>query len=1703
MLNTQNLLNKMLEHFPRWMDIRKRATSSIGGQLLEAVADETATLQTTLEDFKKDFFIDSYFGKEEDIVDFVCKIQVGDVDINVLKIVSHDLDYTDDLNVFYKQTGVFYYEAGYIFFRIEDVADDKIEYTLNDYYFVEETEKMHVWNIFDEFATFVGLERHQWETNKQLESRILNVFKNKMNNTKDGLKHAIFTELMMLDPNISLDEISIEGVTPENLRKKYDEFNTVLDKLSSVNKDCYKYKKWDIDPWYYSINSIDYIPHAWDVALEAFKDGVGKSEDLNIILSSPNDTTDASIIFYKKNVAELEEYLKNSNTKTNIELTLTKYNEELKPIPAKYKITASKANDITNESIKFQYSDVKHVDEDVYIMDIISKDADGNIIGEDIQVNDYTLLPKNKKFKLKFKPHYSLKPLKIAQCDLKIGGSIKSLLKENQDFVLVSDQLVYKHCRKYADKINDFTKTTNLVDTPNGLSIHSIASEGEAILNIDGLGLERVSFDYGCEKSNIDRSKITTQNFDLVDDVYVSYSASGDTKLSFEIEANYISFNTSGDCRVSIYRNNEQMCPDFELSGIQKYESAPFKEMSTFRVEILSLNNLQMLAISNLKHTAYSIQETLEHGAFSSDGLGLILPNIDKNHITIKMKSYFDKSPYIKEIYIGAPYDEDFVYETEVFTTDEDTHVYIKKEHMYTELVLIDSNNNEDYNSIFTDKDFTPYLEYQSLSSTAYIQLDLTAYIKINKITTDKGTLRSYIKGGQQCYYIELKKDTIISMISISGIVANNIQSVLLTDLFNVVPSQNHKLYITNLYDGFIVEKNNVQTRHSLSDIEEIKLAFKYGMFKFLNLPREYNQVYALDVVNDSMIVSNNGYNGSIKNAVIKLKDKQNYIAYNEHQLIQKKKTMIQIEDTFSPFLPAQQLFYYELTMISPNIDIQFHDFDEMYYETIMTGNKWTVGKKYICMEARFDITDSNNFLAEVTKANKEYKLEKTIGIDFMTELDNGTTINLCRYVIETPPGISIEYTSIDPNETPVEFAPDYFGLESMFKQIDGFNKLQYCNIDQIIQFGVGDPNSDDFFNITEEMYELLPEEGIIVWSESAPEILDYSDIYIKYTIRIPNNFLIDEDLLYKKTNYTIKGYSFLKKLEEGLINIPDDGFIDLSKELAFKVSDRTVIQCTNPSFDAYVETDGIRFKRTVEDYALYAKSGYYYMDGMEYYMFAEETSEKTDKVMNVIFNNTTKDEEGIHMQKSSHNYINNSLLFTEGIGNVFSKNFVNDSNISGASALNAVTACSSFNHWKNVGCDLAFVDGHNGVGLSINPFITDGYAYVEITDSLFEETLVSFYANGETKGYIGKERKNGNLKYPDSDSIELIGEIKPSLANANIMSYTFRPDHDFSYYLVVKGKGVVDDIIVCNSEYERGWDFHKKNLSTLGLEVSEQIMEDYTNRLFFYNTKGYKNLGAEIDNTDTIVNSALINWGLTKTKEYNEYADWNYCELNNINIENNMLVSKTTAGYIMTEPIYTGDVNIIKSLTLKINDVEFNQTSGFVTTVYTCNEHYGVYELRTSFKDNICTINEKEVKQLGKYIKIKIEMPPNKVVNSLSLFTEYKESEKASPIERVSHNGQLLSEIYDAQYQSKYKLTDINIKKLSNITDVQIEIRAARSNKDENIWTEWKPVNLGPNYTIQNELVFDNYRFFQLKISLKQQDAFIKINYLDLKVVR
>ena len=265
MFDYNSMIQRAIEFFPTWSDIRKRYKTSAGGKLLSSTVEEICDIEGAIEEYKKYYFLDNYEGHEDDIMAFSYKYAIGVIDLNTItvKYNKKDIEITENINELLEYNMVAYYELGNIYLH-DKIDTNKVEIYVNDDKINAKGELVSVWNIFDEFACFVDVERHPGEKNSELVNRILHRTRYKPNASIEGLQNAIITELLTEFPDITRDDIQIEQVNDSNLRKAYKDFNTLLDFLNSLNADVYRWKRWDLNVWQHDFKSISYIRAIWD-----------------------------------------------------------------------------------------------------------------------------------------------------------------------------------------------------------------------------------------------------------------------------------------------------------------------------------------------------------------------------------------------------------------------------------------------------------------------------------------------------------------------------------------------------------------------------------------------------------------------------------------------------------------------------------------------------------------------------------------------------------------------------------------------------------------------------------------------------------------------------------------------------------------------------------------------------------------------------------------------------------------------------------------------------------------------------------------------------------------------------------------------------------------------------------------------------------------------------------------------------------------------------------------------------------------------------------------------------------------------------------------------------------------------------------------------------------------------------------------------
>ena len=471
MFDYTKMIKRAVEFFPRWTDIRKRYRSSNGGNLLSTILDESIKIEEAIQEYIDSYFLETYEGHEDEIMAFSYMANIGKIDnINRLSVQydEYRLLITSDIKEFEKDkyNTYAYYEDGRLFIK-ENIYKEDIQLALT---IDEETSyynltKYHVWNIFDEFATFVNTRRYENETNKQLADRILYITKNLPNGTELGLKNAIISELMHFDPNITMDDIKIERATPQNLIKPYEDFESLLEKLMYVNKDVYKCKRWDLDYWLYDFESISYIPHKWNESISYWQNGVGHNDDLNVIISDEDNTTDAILTLYDKSLDSFEKYVQNKDIEYNLNFKLTKYNNILNKAKIKYRIKASEIVDITNEPIDLHLYETNSISEQRSVEELYS-------FGKGIEIIDNSIIPVTdiNWYKLKFTQKddedFKISKAQIIYKNEKTGQtSTQNLLRPCSGFIYNAEQeIVSSNNQKIIYKTEEFYDVNNLVN---------------------------------------------------------------------------------------------------------------------------------------------------------------------------------------------------------------------------------------------------------------------------------------------------------------------------------------------------------------------------------------------------------------------------------------------------------------------------------------------------------------------------------------------------------------------------------------------------------------------------------------------------------------------------------------------------------------------------------------------------------------------------------------------------------------------------------------------------------------------------------------------------------------------------------------------------------------------------------------------------------------------------------------------------------------------------------------------------------------------------------------------------------------------------------------------------------------------------------------------------------------------------------------
>lgn len=1692
MFDYSSMIKRAIEFFPIWSDIRKRSTKSIGGMLVNSALEETLELEKAIQAYKDFYFLDKYKDKEEDVLAYVYAANIGLIEnFNNIIITYNSKEYLLTLSIdeFYNNEELCYYENGLIYIHVSKYNSEikNIQISIDDYQYSYLLEKRHVWNVFDEFACFVGLERHKDETNTSLRNRILFSTKNMGSNTEEGLKNAIMTELIGLFPEMKSDEIEVNRLTPESLIKPYKEFNSLLDMLSTMNRDVLKDKRWDLDKWSYNFKSIAFLDNVWDDVVEAYQNGIGSNDDLKVIIADNDTTTDADIVLYDKSTIKLDKYVADKHINKNIKFKLKRFENVLNPITAKYAIKASEAVDITNENIELSVYENNERKESRKIEEIYK-------MGKGVVAIDNSKITDDKPYRLEFYSDGNYDNMKISKAKViykhKTTGEIiesRNLLKQAPGFTYnASGELVNTSIKKTVKSVNHFNQHENLVDSQDGIVLAPNRSEGKAMLNVSGLGLNLVNVNIENQFVDIPKSLIKHNAFCFWrdNDLIFRYDTNKERKFEISVEANYVTFKIAeGDADVFVDIDGQSSYFKItENSTVTIGDDTTKFTPKKIKVTVIS-NSSNTVRFTEFGYCCHTVDLKLQYGALIKDAEGYRLPNFAINSLIVSMSSKTSSSPSLKSIFIGGDMRQ-LRYKTEIIESRPNTNRIIEiTSNCLTDLLHVDAVGN----TISKTEKYVPATSYKATQDDAWIRLNTEEYESIKDITTYTGAIHVVEESGVLYYNLVLKMGQTVDTVTIDGIKNVPAKTITLERMIQAyLPNfdkETDKIYASRLCKGLIISDNDPENPRVL--IVNIKSNIFQGInasyYKFTKIPNTLSTVFN----NDSSQITNYQTNLPFTSISFIPGGTNIYQAINEANIYTGEVRGIKVLNNFSPILNSSRLMYYEVNPFESNVPYKVKFSTELENKNSFDDLlNWSLGHKDVAIKTPIDLNNTENYEISELDISDEVLLSRHIELKKSYKISNNREIFTNRYMVIPEEG-QVLYERYSDNQN-----ANLIVQEEVIMEEDGFTKLAYSNIDELLYIGFSPYSGSNEIQIND--YMLLKDEGIMLWTNK-----NYIDaarkVYLRYTIKNPVAILLDEDLLYKAIGYNVDAYDEISRFK--IAGIEDGYRFDLRQIDNYQDVDMIYTICSSPSFQADGFNDILTFKKVAERDTILVRTGYYYINGREYYLFPSKDEIVIDEEKFINMDNIEISGEEITLFKRTDNYVRNSEMIYRGMNELY--NFdASKSQVKGVSAVNSITACDSFNSWNTFGMKMILKDGLNQLGIHFMPEIPNGYAYINLTDCLEDgDNYLSFWAEKTLGVYIGEEKKYLGLNFPDSINIKIGQEI--SYRDDEIRTATIKKEQGKQVYLIVKGQGTIDDIIL-NSNID-SISAHTKNIDLLGLKINEGYKSGQKHRVFIDSNKHTINEGASITKDGYVKTSSNIYWGISPIKTYDSKEDFAKCSTENIHFENDYIRTGRTEGYVETAPIFLDNPMTIKRVVIKANEIGFDDMRGFKIQVLSSNTRDGIYMPINTFNDNYGYVYGDA---LLKYIKIKVTMPDNKYLNNLNIYAEYKSTENNAPRVITQSSGVLVSKVYDAQYSADYKIRDINISDISNINDVEIQVRASKEDYSADVWHPWQTLELKSTNALKTECKFYDTRFFQVRVILKSSNAYIKIKNIDIEVM-
>lgn len=1655
MLKHYELLEDALTHFPKWTDIRKRSSSK-GQQYLSSVMRQTAVVQEEVDLYKKEHFARHYLGGEEAILHQLYVVQIGELSGEDLLVLDPKKPVTTDFkNFMAAENDTAYFEKGELIFK-EEITSAK--YQIGSAVYRSAATRIRIWNVFDEFALFSGLERYEEETNAHLLNRTLQSYRNPADSTAGGLKNAIQNALINIR-KVDKDDIKIETIDEANILAITNEYKTVLETLFNVSHDVYRTKKWGRNLWDHPFAKIKYVPHPWEHQPELKQAGVGQEDDLKAVLSSEitADTTDAVVHYYQQSELEIAQYVRNHSLQTQMELELTKYDNGLKPLNLLFQVRATEAVDITDSPVTVN---AYHQEREARLYPL----EELLLVPE--EVADITEVRGNltdgETYRVTFSAEKAYSNMVINRF-VKISASgeetdLREEMESQPQFKLIEGKLVNTNVRFHGTQPKDFDEEQDTLRVDNGImQLHTYTP---AVLQkqINNMQNQHLILSHSCRDVLItaDPQLVTHQHARIVHvpnglnrqvQILTSHP---NGKIVIEGVMNQVGFTVaSGQCRYRLYLDGQLQGEEVFVGEGPVSPYFQYTRERNLRIEIDNESGSE-LVVQQIIYARYTLQVSLQNGALRSWGG---LPDYAENRMTLTLTAKSAFRPVLHYVHIGADITND------VYKSIDIPAVAGDRLSIRSSCVLALQTKEPDESFTTKIENYTTINNYASTTGQRILKLDLSRF---HNITNSDPLIKQTMIGGALTSYILLQNNTGIDQIRIDGEYRELIRTAPLRNIVSL--DMDERIYANRLTRSMMVRK---VTSGNIVSEREIVLTpasilgsipvYRANHYEFL-LPDALRASFVSDVRNSETVANKHEY--AFDRVYLFPTNSGLYVSNQRVNLMIPVISHLTMAQNFAPALPAGQLMVYQVHLPdnAPDASVYFEVPDPVSGTVYRTA---TTGVKPMRAQMGTDIFDEAAYKSSTFTYRFKTTLAAQMPIPEQIWID-GTGWPVTSFVVRPNPDMEILY---DLREKEMSFTV----------QSGGFNSLPDTNIDSIVYLSVNGAH------VPPSAYRLMRTEGIIVWntSESAgqPGTIVYrykKPEYLRY------RSITD---LYRKVNSPAAAH---KKIGEQRISGLKEESYALNADLAMS-SDRIIVELSSPLFSPRVIGATLLLTKIIHTESVLVKPGYVYQNGREYYHFAADAQDEIERFKGAELFNTVRHNDQIILRRSSSNRLPNSRMVPGYKGVTGKMDFEKHNYFQGVSALNEISACERFHDWTFSNMDLSLTKGHNGPGMRFTPTGTNNYALLPIPVTDQEAPLfISFFKEGPMKAWLGEQQQFNGMDFNQAVFIKRTAAFELVDGIKSLFALTVTPEKNRRLYLVVTGEGTIDDVLVRQKADRDLLADHTKWMHQQGWLINETDRPKTIIAVPFDPTFNRHDRTEVVEGV--LRTAASVQWGLTKVQSYEK--DWSRCVIDRMFPDKDMLRTGDNAGSVTTPAFAIPHRPFVKQVVVKSGRVLTDENQQVTLRALTSNTLRGNYSEIGVTRNHVLNV---PVDRIRKYMKIAVQAGPHQYIDVIDLYAAYGETNgKGVPV-TLFEAGSMISRFYDIGNPAH-----VGLKEVAGWTpsgSVKLYTRGFKENAQSRVYTDWKEVVADEQGLVTRPVTFNGYQFFQYRIDCASKDTAVDVS--------